>query len=75
VSTVTTVGYGEIVPTTDAGRVIAMTVMLTGIGFVAVITGAFAERFLASSREVRREEHALAEEVAALRARVEQLER
>jgi len=74
VSTVTTVGYGDIYPHTDGGRVIATAVMITGIGFVAVITGAVAERFLAASREVRRAEQALAEQVADLRARVEQLE-
>jgi len=74
VSTVTTVGYGDIYPHTDGGRVIATAVMITGIGFVAVITGAVAERFLAASREARRAEQALAEQVADLRARVEQLE-
>jgi voltage-gated potassium channel len=63
ISTVTTVGYGDINPTTDTGRVIAIAVMLTGIGFVAIITGAVAERFLAT----RREEHRLVEEVAQLR--------
>jgi voltage-gated potassium channel len=74
ISTVTTVGYGDIYPHTDAGRVIAAAVMLTGIGFVAVITGAVAERFLSASREARRAEKALADEVVELRARVERLE-
>jgi voltage-gated potassium channel len=74
ISTVTTVGYGDIYPHTDGGRVIAAAVMLTGIGFVAVITGAVAERFLSASREARRAEQALADEVAQLRARVERLE-
>ncbi|MDO9355061.1 MAG: ion channel [Solirubrobacteraceae bacterium] len=46
VTTVTTVGYGDITPMTDAGRVIGMTVMLVGIGFVALVTGAAAERFI-----------------------------
>jgi voltage-gated potassium channel len=74
ISTVTTVGYGDVYPHTDAGRVIAAAVMLTGIGFVAVIPGAVAERFLSASREARRTEQALAAEVAELRARVEQME-
>jgi voltage-gated potassium channel len=39
VTTVTTVGYGDIQPKTDAGRVIAMCVMAAGIGFVAILTG------------------------------------
>jgi voltage-gated potassium channel len=74
ISTVTTVGYGDIAPTTDGGRVLAAAVMLTGIGFVATLTGAVAERFLASSSEVQRQERALADEVAELRMRIEQLE-
>jgi voltage-gated potassium channel len=73
-STVTTVGYGDISPVTDGGRVIAAAVMIAGIGFVAVITGAVAERFLAASREAQQAEQTLAREVAELRGRVEQLE-
>ena len=34
VQTVTTVGYGDIVPTTTSGRAVAAVVMLTGIGFL-----------------------------------------
>jgi hypothetical protein len=48
--------------------------MITGIGFVAVITGAVAERFLAASPEASRAEQALTAEVAELRARAERLE-
>jgi voltage-gated potassium channel len=40
VTTVSTVGYGDITPTTDGGRAIAITVMLVGIGFVAILTAA-----------------------------------
>jgi voltage-gated potassium channel len=44
--TITTVGYGDIVPHTDGGRVIASIVMLVGIGFIAILVGAVAERFV-----------------------------
>jgi voltage-gated potassium channel len=51
VSTMTTVGYGDLAPKTGAGRVIAMIVMLVGIGFVAIVTGAVAQRFIAPAEE------------------------
>ena len=44
--TVTTVAYGDIYPQTAAGRIVATVVMTTGVGFVALLTGSFAQRFL-----------------------------
>jgi voltage-gated potassium channel len=51
ITTMTTVGYGDLSPETDLGRVIALAVMLVGIGFVAVLTAAMAERFVRSEVE------------------------
>jgi voltage-gated potassium channel len=51
ISTMTTVGYGDVSPHTDLGRILAIAIMLIGIGFIAVITGAVAERFLATEIE------------------------
>lgn len=44
--TVTTVGYGDIIPETSAGRVVAMLIMFVGIGFVALLTAFVADRFI-----------------------------
>lgn len=45
-TTVTTVGYGDIAPRTDAGRALGAVVMLSGIGTVALITAAMTQRFV-----------------------------
>ncbi len=50
IQTTTTVGYGDNVPTTVAGRFIAAVVMLFGIGFLTVITAAITSTFVARSR-------------------------
>ena len=52
--TVTTVGYGDHVPTTALGQIMAAVVMLLGIGFVTVITASITGAFVARSR---REQH------------------
>ena len=48
--TVTTVGYGDNVPVSFAGRLLAVGVMLLGIGFLTVITAAITSTFVARSR-------------------------
>ncbi len=58
--TVTTVGYGDTYPHTTAGRIIAIVVMLVGIGFVAILTAAAAERFVQAQQEAQRERQDLA---------------
>ena len=60
VTTMTTVGYGDVTPKTDWGRAIAIVVMLVGIGFLTLVIGAIAQRFLAAQvaevRELEEEE-------------------
>ena len=48
--TVTTVGYGDVTPRDSVGRFIAAVVMLSGIGFLAVITAAVTASLVESSR-------------------------
>jgi voltage-gated potassium channel len=50
VQTVTTVGYGDVTPADPTGRVIAAVVMLTGIGFLTVVTAAITAVFVESAR-------------------------
>ena len=48
--TVTTVGYGDVTPKQASGRFIATVVMLTGIGFLAVVTASVTASLVESSR-------------------------
>lgn len=49
--TVTTVGYGDISPSTTAGRIIAAILMLVGIGFLGILTGTISTFFIKQKKE------------------------
>jgi voltage-gated potassium channel len=54
VQTVTTVGYGDVVPQDAVGRVIGTIVMVTGIGFIAVFTAAVTAALIEQARRRQR---------------------
>ena len=45
VVTLTTVGYGDIVPITTTGRIVGVMIMVTGVGVLGVLAGALASYF------------------------------
>ncbi|MEU0161002.1 potassium channel family protein [Streptomyces sp. NPDC006261] len=74
-TTMTTVGYGDLAPTTGLGRLLAVGLMLSGIALLGVVTANiaawFISRFERDNAEERRQTallEALTAEVAALRA-------
>jgi voltage-gated potassium channel len=77
VQTVTTVGYGDHVPVSTAGRLLAALVMLFGIGFLTIITAAITSTFVSRSRRERElpvVETVTAEQLRQLDRRLERIE-
>ena len=77
VQTVTTVGYGDNVPTSLAGRLVAVLVMLLGIGFLTVITASITSTFVTRLRRngpPKGAEVATAEQLRQLDRRLERIE-
>jgi voltage-gated potassium channel len=54
VETVTTVGYGDIVPDQTAGKLIAAFLMLGGLSLIAVVTAAITSGFVSRAEDQRR---------------------
>ena len=73
--TVTTVGYGDVVPAGTAGRLIASVVLLGGLALLSVVTATITSAFVAhAQRNVRTEsDEELLDEVRELRAEVRRL--
>ena len=72
-------GYGDIPPKTPLGKVIACILMIVGIGFFALITGAVAQRFLATEieevgEEMEASEAELLEQIEVLGRQLQTLE-
>ena len=77
VQTVTTVGYGDDVPTSFAGQLVAVLVMLLGVAFLTVVTASITSSFVERSRRDRapsEAETATAEQLRQLDLRLERIE-
>lgn len=72
--TATTVGYGDIAPTTDTGRIIGGVVMLVGVGFVALLTAALARAFMTIEDDVDATRDPLLDSLDRLHLRLDRME-
>src|SRR6476620_4332542 len=75
--TVTTVGYGDDVPTSVGGQLVAVLVMLLGVAFLTVVTASITSSFVERSRRDRgptEAETATAEQLRRLDQRLERIE-
>ena len=63
-ATVATVGYGDFTPVTFEGRVVAVILMVVGIGLVGTVTGATASWMIDRSRRQRHREVVSADPMA-----------
>jgi len=76
--TVTTVGYGDNIPTSFGGRLVAVIVMFVGIGFLTVVTAAITSNFVAHARRVDQPpsdgENPVADHLCRLDGRLERIE-
>lgn len=76
ISTMTTVGYGDKVPSTVEGKIVAMILMVVGVGLFGVLTGLFARIFV--EPDLKKEDSDIAQlaaEIRLLRGKIESLEK
>ena len=73
--TVTTVGYGDVVPQNDAGRAIASMLLLGGLALLSVVTATVTSSFVARAERLRAgdSEQQILDEIRELRAAVDRL--
>jgi voltage-gated potassium channel len=56
ITTVTTVGYGDIVPETTAGRIVGSVLMLAGVSLIPIVTSVAVSILVAKRTQVLQEE-------------------
>lgn len=74
ITTVTTVGYGDIYPESEGGRIIGITIMLVGIGFVALLTAFIADRFITATGATEEKEDLILVELQKISDRLDRIE-
>ena len=74
VSTVTTVGYGDVVPKEPFGRLVAGVLMILGFAFLSLVTGTVASA-LVSRYTAQKQDNPVVDAIDRLEQRIAELER
>jgi hypothetical protein len=76
IQTVTTVGYGDVVPGQPAGKAVAAVLMIGGLSFLSILTATITSSFVARRQERARArgEDPVMQEIARLSTQIESLE-
>lgn len=74
ITTATTVGYGDISPTTTIGKLAAIMVMIIGIGFVGMLTSSISSFFTTDEVDLKEELAKLHKENKQLNEKLDKLE-
>jgi voltage-gated potassium channel len=72
VTTVSTVGYGDIVPVTTEGRIVGTVLMITGVSMIPLVTSIVVSILTAKRATAESQEEA--QQIAALNARLARIE-
>jgi len=76
VSTITTVGYGDVYPVTGEGRILAMFLMVSGIGLFGILSGLAASFFVGPKQQsIVHEENKILTRLEKLEEKIDQLRR
>lgn len=74
--TVATIGYGDIVPNSGAGKVLGAVVILFGVGFFSLLTASFSAYFVSRGEiEIEEEEEEEISELKAIESRIDAMEK
>lgn len=71
--TVTTVGYGDIVPHTVAGRILAILLMIAGVALTSLLTANFASFILNRSEQHKQSTHLIHDKLKAIEEKIDNI--
>jgi len=70
ISTVTTVGYGDVTPDTVGGKIVGIILMIVGVGFFSLLTAYLASRFM---EEVEEEEDEIKNKITSMEKSMDEM--